>query len=84
MNKQENGVCDQPYRLVKFFDVLEEDNMNTSILEKTGKKTMKQRECSAHSGLLESICGQNPMRNPAREMFSCKEKPLLLPVRCHR
>lgn len=27
MNKQENGVCDQPYRLVKFFDVLEEDNM---------------------------------------------------------
>lgn len=27
MKKQENGVCDQPYRLVKFFDVLEEDNM---------------------------------------------------------
>lgn len=27
MKKQENGVCDQPYRLVKFFDVLEKDNM---------------------------------------------------------
>lgn len=27
MKKQENSVCDQPYRLVKFFDVLEEDNM---------------------------------------------------------
>lgn len=27
MKKQENGVYDQPYRLVKFVDVLEDDNM---------------------------------------------------------
>ena len=27
MKKQETGVCDHPYRLVKYCDVLEEDNM---------------------------------------------------------